>query len=100
MKNGETNEQECLGAKSAKSTQKKHKMWIRILFIILLLGIGIMVALYVKRSNSEDSFCRMDYYESVGIYGGCLTQRTYYAASPGTQFTGSGMLLYVLGEGI
>lgn len=40
MKNGETNEQECLGAKSAKSTQKKHKMWIRILFIILLLGMA------------------------------------------------------------
>lgn len=60
MKNEEVNEQGCSGAKSAKSTQKKYKMWIRILFIILLLGIGIMVALYVKRSNSEDFAPKVD----------------------------------------
>ena len=60
MKNEEANKKECVGVKNVKSKQKKYRMCVMILFVILLLGIGIVVALCVKRSNSDDFAPKVD----------------------------------------
>lgn len=50
----------CTGVKLVKNKRKKYRMCVMILLVILLLGIGVIVALCVKKSRSDDFAPKVD----------------------------------------
>lgn len=60
MTSKDENTKRCTGVKLVKNKRKKYRMCVMILLVILLLGIGVIVALCVKRSHSDDFAPKVD----------------------------------------
>lgn len=56
MTSKDENTKKCTGVKLVKNKRKKYRMCVMILLVILLLGIGVIVALCVKK-KSLGRFC-------------------------------------------
>ena len=60
MTSKDENTKKCTGVKLVKNKRKKYRMCVMILLVILLLGIGVIVALCVKKSRSDDFAPKVD----------------------------------------
>lgn len=60
MTSKDENTKKCTGVKLVKNKRKKYRMCVMILWVILLLGIGVIVALCVKKSRSDDFAPKVD----------------------------------------
>lgn len=60
MTSKDENTKRCTGVKLVKNKRKKYRMCVMILLVILLLGIGVIVALCVKKSRSDDFAPKVD----------------------------------------
>ena len=60
MTRKDENTKKCTGVKLVKNKRKKYRMCVMILLVILLLGIGVIVALCVKKSRSDDFAPKVD----------------------------------------
>lgn len=60
MTSKDENTKKCTGVKLVKNKRKKYRMCVMILLVILLLGIGVIVALCVKKSRSDDFVPKVD----------------------------------------
>lgn len=60
MTSKDENTKKCTGVKLVKNKRKKYRMCVMILLVILLLGIGAIVALCVKKSRSDDFAPKVD----------------------------------------
>ena len=60
MTSKDENTKKCTGVKLVKNKRKKYRRCVMILLVILLLGIGVIVALCVKKSRSDDFAPKVD----------------------------------------
>ncbi len=60
MTSKDENTKKCTGVKLVKNKRKKYRMCVMILLVILLFGIGVIVALCVKKSRSDDFAPKVD----------------------------------------